>query len=124
VIEMRQVKIINRTRGLKRPLTADYCQSFLCKLRGLALRRKLAAGRGLLLADGSESRLSAGIHMLGMFFDLTIVWLDKNAKVVDVRRARRWRSFLFPRKPACYVIECGVSRYEDFRIGDKLAFEN
>jgi hypothetical protein len=121
---MRQVKIINRTRRLKKPLSVDYCQSFFCKLRGLALRRKLPTGRGLLLADGSESRLNAGIHMLGMFFDLTIVWLDKNLKVVDVRRARRWRSFLFPRKPARYVIECGVSRYEDFRIGDKLAFED
>lgn len=121
---MRQVHIINHSRRLKKPLTADYCESFFCKLRGLALRRKLVAGHGLMLVYGSESRLNTGIHMLGMFFDLTIVWLDRNAKVVDVRRARRWRSFLFPRKPACYVIECGVSRYEDFRIGDKLAFED
>jgi len=121
---MRQVHIVNRSRSLTRPLSVNYCQSFFCKLRGLALRRKLAAGRGLMLVDGSESRLNASVHMLGMFFDLTIVWLDKNLNVVDVRRAWRWRSFLFPRKPARYVIECGVSRYEEFRIGDELAFED
>lgn len=120
---MRRIQIVNHSHKLKSPLTADYCESFLCKLRGLALRRKLPANRGLVLADASESRLSAGIHMLGMFFDLTIVWLDNELKVVDVRRARRWRSFIFPRKPARYVIECGGSRYEDFRIGDKLAFQ-
>lgn len=120
---MRRVKIVNHSHKLNSSLAADYCASFLCKLRGLALRRELAAGRGLVLADASESRLSAGIHMLGMFFDLTVVWLDNDLKVVDVRRAWRWRSFLFPRKPARYVIECGVSRYEDFHIGDQLAFE-
>lgn len=120
---MRKVTIVNRTHKLKSALVAEYCENFLCKLRGLALRRKLPANRALVLADASESRLSAGVHMLGMSFDLTIVWLDKNLKVVDVGRGRRWRSFLFPRKPARYVIECGVSRYEDFRIGDKLAFQ-
>lgn len=121
---MRQVKILNRSHRLRKPLTVDYCESFWCKLRGLALRPKLSAGRGLLLADTSESQLNSGIHMLGMSFDLTIVWLDKNLKVVDVCRARRWRSFLFPRKPARFVIECGVSRYEDFHIGDKLTLQN
>jgi len=120
---MRRVKIVNRSHRLNPPLIVIYCESFLCKLRGLALRRRLAASQGLVLAQASESRLNAGIHMLGMFFDLTIVWLDKNLKVVDVRRARRWRSFLLPRKPARYVLECGVSRYEDFRVGDKMAFQ-
>ena len=120
---MRRIKVLNKTRRLKTSLSADYCDSFLCKLRGLAFRARLPAGQALVLADPGESRLNPGIHMLGMFFDLTIVWLDAKKRVVDVRRARRWRSFLFPRKPARYVIECGVSRYGDFHIGDQLAFQ-
>jgi uncharacterized membrane protein (UPF0127 family) len=120
---MRQVSILNRTSPLKTPLVADYCDRFLCKLRGLALRPALSPGRGLVLADRSESRLSSAIHMVGMAFDLSIVWLDGNLKVVDARRARRWRSFLFPRKAARYVLEFHASRLEEFHIGDQLAFE-
>jgi len=61
--------------------------------------------------------------MLGMAFDLSIIWLDASLKVVDARRARRWRSFLFPRKAARYVLEFHASRIEEFHIGDQLAFE-
>lgn len=121
---MRQVSIQNKTRKLKAGLTADYADTFASKLRGLAWQRSLAAERGLILAERSESRLGTGIHMLGMAFDLTIVWLDSEFQVVDLKFARRWRSLLLPRKPARYVIECAVSRYEEFQIGDQLAFEN
>lgn len=120
---MRQVSILNRTHPLKTPLVADYCERFVCKLRGLVLRPDLQIGRGLVLAEGSESRLNAGIHMLGMAFDLSIVWLDSGLKVVDVQGARRWRSFLFPRKAARYVLEFHASRLEEFHVGDQLAFE-
>jgi uncharacterized membrane protein (UPF0127 family) len=103
---------------------AGFCNSFWCKLRGLSWRRSLAAGRGLVLADKSESRVNSSIHMLGMMFALTIVWLDNDLKVVDLHNAKPWISFAAPRKPARYVIECAASRHEDFHIGDQLAFEN
>lgn len=121
---MRQVKIRNTTRPFKTLLTADYAASFMTKLRGFAWQRSLPAERGLVLAEGSESRLGTGIHMLGMNFDLAIVWADSELRVVDVQIARRWRSLLLPGKPARYVIECAVSRYEEFQIGDQLAFED
>jgi uncharacterized membrane protein (UPF0127 family) len=120
---LRQVNIINRTRSLKQPLGAGFCESFWCKLRGLSWRRSLAEDRGLVLADKSESRVNSSIHMLGMMFALTIVWLDNNFKVVDVYHAKPWLSVAAPRKPARYVIECAASRHEDFQIGDQLAFE-
>ncbi len=83
----------------------------------------LAPAEGLLLVETKASRWNTGIHMLGMFFDLSIIWLDGDRKVVDKGIARRWRSFLFPRNPARYVIECVVSRYEEFQIDDQLAIE-
>lgn len=86
-------------------------------------RKRLLPTEGLLLADAKASRLNAGIHMLGMFFDLSIIWLDDDFKVVDKALARPWISFIFPRNPARYVIECAVSRYEEFHIGDQLAIE-
>ncbi len=120
---MKLVPIRNVSRPLKQTLSVRYCERFLCKLRGLSFRAHLAPEEGLLLAQANSSRVNTGIHMLGMFFDLSIIWLDGGLKVVDKAIARRWRSFAFPRNPARYVIECAVSRYEDFQIGDQLAFE-
>lgn len=120
---MRTVQIVNQTRELSQPLTTEYADSFVAKLRGLAFRRKLEPDHGLLLVDAQESKINAGIHMLGMNFDLSIAWLDANLKVVDVRPAYRWRSFLLPHKPARYVLEFHASRLKDFRIGDQVALK-
>ena len=121
---MELTGIQNLTRPLKQALRVHYCESFFCKLRGLSFKGSLALDKGLLLVESKPSRLNTSIHMLGMFFDLSIVWVDGQFKVVDKILARRWLTFAFPRKPAVYVIECAVSRYEEFQLGDQLAFEN
>jgi uncharacterized membrane protein (UPF0127 family) len=120
---MQKIPIRNINRPFKQPLSVRYCERFLCKLRGLSFRRKLAPEEGLLLVESKASRLNTGIHMLGMFFDLSIIWLDNNLIVVDKILARKSLTFAFPRKPARYVIECAVSRYEEFQIGDQLKLE-
>jgi len=120
---MNNITIRNQSRPLKLPLNVRYCERFLCKLRGLMFRKNLAPEEGLLFADVKPSRLNAGIHMLGMFFGLSIIWLDVNLRVVDKALAQPWVSFVFPSSPARYVIECAISRYEEFTIGDQLAFE-
>ncbi|MBX3005839.1 MAG: DUF192 domain-containing protein [Anaerolineales bacterium] len=120
---MHSVAIHNRTRPLQRPLRAGYASRFSDKLRGLAGRRHLAPEEGLILAEARASRLGTSIHMLGMYFDLCIVWLDEDLRVVDCQIARRWRSVLWPRKAARYVIECAPSRYAEFQLADQLAFE-
>lgn len=120
---MKPIAVRNQTRPLETPLHLRSCESFWCKLRGLTFRRHLATNEGLLLVEPKASRLNAGIHMLWMFFDLSILWLGDELKVVDKTRARPWVSFVFPRQPARYVIECSVSRYEEFQIGDQLVFE-
>ena len=120
---MRVVNIINQTRPLSLPLVADYCESFLCKLRGLSFRLHLPAARGLVLVDKAESRVNAAVHMVGMNFDLGIVWLDRDLVVVDLGLARRWRSILAPSEPAQYVIEFAALRLQEFAPGDQIAFE-
>jgi uncharacterized membrane protein (UPF0127 family) len=120
---MEQVEIRNLTRSLKKTLRVRYCERFLCKLRGLMFKAKLDPDDGLLFADPKSTRVNAGIHMLGMFIDLSIIWLDEDKRVVDKALARRWVSFVFPHKPARYVIECAVSRHEEFTIGDQIAFK-
>lgn len=117
---MRQVVLHNLTNRTVTPLSLDYCDSFLCQLRGLTFRRFLPENWGLLLVGKRNSRLDASIHMLFMFTDLTVVWINAAFEVVDVRLARRWQPALFPRSPAQYVLETHPERLDDFHVGDRV----
>ncbi len=120
---MRQVMIRNLSQPLGRPLIARYCVSFLCRLRGLTFRRTLPEDWGLLLVQDKDSRLDAAIHMLGVWMDLAVIWINSTGKVVDVSLARRWRPVYIPKSPARYVLEMTPARLQDFKIGDEIRFE-
>jgi hypothetical protein len=118
-----EFRLQNQSRALKNKLNLNKCVSFWCKLRGLAWRNSLPDHRGLVFILPTESRASASVHMFGMFFHLAIIWLDTDLKVVDIQKAYAWRSILFPKIKAKYVIECRISRISEFKIGDQLALE-
>jgi uncharacterized membrane protein (UPF0127 family) len=120
---MKQVRIVNNSRPLPQPLLGDWCASFLCRLRGLAWRCRLAPDEALILVQTRPSRSGAAIHMFGMFFDLAIIWLDEGRRVVDAQLAFRWRSILQPAQAALYVIECAPQRLSEFHVGDQIVFE-
>jgi uncharacterized membrane protein (UPF0127 family) len=118
------IQIQNLTRPSVKPIRARFCGSFLCQLRGLTFRRTLGDDEGLLLVQRSDSRLDAAIHMLAMWIDLTVVWINAAGAVVDVRRALRWRLAYVPRRPARYVLEISEAHLEDYQIGDQIRFED
>jgi uncharacterized membrane protein (UPF0127 family) len=119
----KYVEIINLDRPLSKPLQAVWCDSYLCKLRGLSWRWNLPEREALLMVHSRESRADTAIHMFGMWYDLAIVWLNEVLEVVDVRYARRWLSIIVPREPALYYLEMHTSRLKEFEIGDRLSFE-
>jgi uncharacterized membrane protein (UPF0127 family) len=121
---MKKRLILNNTKSLSSPLTADYCNKFVCKLLGLSWRSNLAQEKALVIVEKSESKVGASIHMMGMLFDLGIVWLNSNFEVVDMQEAYRWRSFLLPRNPAQYIIELNPNRLNEFSIGDQIEFKD
>ncbi len=120
---MPQLQVENLSRPLAAPLRVIYCATFTCRLRGLTFRRELAAESGLLLVQSRESRLDAAIHMLGVWFDLAVIWLDQDYQVVDLRLARRWRPIYVPGQPAKYILEAAAGRIGEFQPGDRLNFE-
>jgi uncharacterized membrane protein (UPF0127 family) len=119
----RRMIVRNLSRELSLPLQAEYCSSFLCRLRGLTFRRSLPQGESLLLVYGRDSRLDTSIHMLGVPMDLAIAWINSRQVVVDVRLARQWRLAYLPSQPACYVLEMSPARLGDFKVGDRVGFE-
>jgi uncharacterized membrane protein (UPF0127 family) len=115
----RWVSINNVTRAKEQVVKARWCQSYLCKLRGLTFRRILPRDEGLILVEKAESRTNASIHMWMVFFPIAVAWLNKDLKVVDLKIAKPWRVYI-PDTPAQYVLEGPVEMIERIAIDDQL----
>jgi len=121
---MSLTHIKNKDQPLPTPLQAVYCSSFLCRLRGLMFRSHLEPGEGLLLVQGRDSRLDSAIHMLFVFMDLGIIWINSEKAVVDTALARAWRPAYIPRRAAKFILEIHPARLTEFKIGDRVEFQN
>lgn len=101
---------------------AQLAKSFFSKFRGLMFRRFLPKDHGLLIDEGTESRLNTSIHMFFMYFDIAVVWIGQDLKVVDCRLAIKGHPAYFPVAPARYVLELNTENLSNFHIGDQLKF--
>ncbi|HRQ22599.1 MAG TPA: DUF192 domain-containing protein [Anaerolineales bacterium] len=120
----RSIHIHNLTKPIKQPVRADYCDSFLCKLRGLMFRPRLDFNAGLLLVEKRDSRLDTSIHMLFVPFDLAVFWINSDMKVVDKVIAKSWRPAYLPKEDARYTLEIHPDRWTDYEIGDMVEFKD
>jgi uncharacterized protein len=114
-------------RNAQRPKIAVphgiYCDSFLCRLRGYTFRKQLSLDEGLLMVEPREARLETAIHMLFVWTDLAVFWINNDLEVVDRVLARAWRPFYAPARAARYIMEIHPERLDDFRIGEKITLE-
>ena len=120
----RPIHIQNLTHPLPTPARVGFCDSFLCRLRGLMFRSSLGRDEGLLLVEGRDSRLDSSIHMFFVPFDLAVFWIDSSLTVVDKVIARSWKPAYLSKAPARYILEIHPDRWEDYQIGDKVEFKN
>ncbi len=121
----RSIFVRNLNQPKLSPARVRYCDSFLCRLRGLTFRKRLDPDDGLLLVQGQrDSRIDSSIHMLFVPFDLDVVWIDTGMTVVDKVIAKPWRPAYFPAQPARYILEIHPTRWDDYQIGDKVKFQD
>lgn len=120
----RQIHVLNQDRTIDPALRVEYCDTFLTQLRGLTFRPRLSRDEGLILAGKRNSRLDSSIHMLFVHFDLAVVWIDSDLKVVDKIIAKPWRPAYFPKQPARYVLEIHPDRWDHFQVGDTVQFND
>ncbi|MFZ5858332.1 MAG: DUF192 domain-containing protein [Chloroflexota bacterium] len=120
----RQSIFIRTQNGTSDALRVTWCESFLCRLRGLTFRRPITRDEGLLLVFGRDSRVDSSIHMLGVSFDLAVFWINENMQVVDKVVAGAWKPAYFPKSPARYVLEVHASRIDDLEIGQTVQFQD
>lgn len=118
------ITIENKNKKLDGVLQIKYCDSFLTQFRGLMFRSRLSRDEGLVLVGTRDSRLESSIHMFFVSFDLTVLWVDSNMKVVDKVLAKSWRPMYFSKQPAKYVVEIHPERWGDFEIDDEVVFKD
>ena len=116
----RQIKHVENGCSLLN--SAKWCDSFGSKLRGFTFRRHLGESDGLVLVEKKDSRVSTAIHMLFVFFDLGVIWVNDAGEVVDKGLAKPWRLSYTPQAAARYVIELHPSLLADVAIGDHIEF--
>jgi uncharacterized membrane protein (UPF0127 family) len=120
---LRYILLHNQSLPGSQPVKARYCSSFFCRLRGFTFRSSIRPDEALLLVQARDNRLDASIHMLGVWTDLAVVWINSPGDVVDLCLARRWRPAYLPRQAARYILEMAPARLGEFHIGDKVTFE-
>jgi uncharacterized protein len=121
---MKMVNVINLDRPLPERLKVGFCNTYFCRLKGLMFKRSLGNQDGLLLVNKTDDRVSAAIHMLFVFMDLGIVWINSDYKVVDVIHARSWHLIYFPQNSAKYILEIIPDRLKEFSVNEKLEFQH
>jgi uncharacterized membrane protein (UPF0127 family) len=118
------IHVNNLNRMIDQPARVGYCDSFICKLRGLMFRSRLPLDEGLLLVEKRDSRIDTSIHMLFVPFDLAVFWINSEMIVVDKIIAKSWRPAYFPKADARFTLEIHPDRLGDYEIGDKVEFKN
>jgi len=118
----RNIEILSTNQLQKNPIRTLYCDSFWGRLRGLMFRDEIAEDEGLLLVQRKDSRTDSSIHMLFVNMDLGVIWINSDLIVVDIKVAKAWRPAYFPAFPAKYTLEIHPDRISDFKIGDKVRF--
>jgi uncharacterized membrane protein (UPF0127 family) len=81
------------------------------RMRGLLGRESMAPGRALMLER------TRSVHTVGMRFPLAVALLDRDLRVLQIRRVPPNRLVL-PRRRTRHVLELGAD--EDLRVGDRL----
>lgn len=121
---MYSVQLLNLSRPFHEPLILNVCDTFFSRLRGYMLKNRVSRNEGLLFVGSNETVANSAIHMFFMRFNIAVIWLDTERRVVDRKIAKVWRPYYAPRAAALFIIETHPDRLYDFEIGDKMEFEN
>lgn len=109
--------IQNKTKNFVIIKKAKLCKSMFCKAIGLMFRSK-KPDCGLVFIFNKELR--ADLHMLFVFFPIDVLFLDKDKKVVDIKKNFKPFGYYAPKAKAQYVVELPVGVLKNTVVGDKI----
>ena len=98
---------------------AKLCRNMLCKALGFMFRVR-KPDYALIFVFSKEARRE--LHMLFVFFSIDVLFLDKNKRVVDIKKNFKPFSYYIPKAKAKYVIEVPSGMLRNTMIGDEISF--
>ncbi len=107
--------ITNETKGKTWHGRVKLADTFFRRFRGLMLVSSV--NHALVFVLPAETKANASIHTFFMLSEIDIIWLDSTRRVVDFRRARKWRLYT-PKKAAKYIIEGPVGLIGALEVED------
>jgi uncharacterized membrane protein (UPF0127 family) len=111
--------IFNKTRHFTIIKEEKVCRSIFCKAFGLMFRTNKPKDA---LVFAFDNERIAALHMLFVFFPIDVLFLDKNKKVVDIKKDFKPFSYYSPKARAMYVVELPTGVVGKTKIGDKISF--
>lgn len=121
--EKQKVRIGSKT------ITVEVAKSTEQHQRGLMFRSSLPENSGMLFIFDNEQTLS--FWMKNTFIDLSIAYIDKNKKIIDIQEMKATNQMMvgdlpnYPStKPALYALEMNKSWFSrnKVRVGHSLTF--
>ena len=92
------------------------CNSIFSRAFGLMFTKK-NNNLGLIFKFNKEQIIP--MHMLFVFYPIDVLFLNKEKKVVEIKKSFKPWTFYTPKKKAMYVIEIASNNHE-IDIGDKI----
>ncbi|MCD6476024.1 MAG: DUF192 domain-containing protein [Anaerolineaceae bacterium] len=105
-------------------LSVEWADTFFSRFMGLMGRKEIDQSNGLVLVLDKESKINAAIHMLFMRFNIAVIWLSEDFKVIDKIIAKKWHLSYQPQAAAKYILETHPTNLTLFDIGDKIQISN
>lgn len=115
--------VLRKSNGAVAASDVEMADSFLKKTAGVMFRRQLPEGFAMVFDMGREMRWGTAIHMLFVFVSIDVLFLDRNRRIVSIRRhLRPWIGTATPKRPARYAIElpAGTADRHELKEGDVL----
>ncbi|MBU0762054.1 MAG: DUF192 domain-containing protein [Candidatus Altiarchaeota archaeon] len=91
----------------------------------------LSKRKDIVLAAKKDSKLDSTIHMMNMLYEIDVIWVNSEMKVVDYRKKVKpfnmfkpstWKTYA-PAEAAKYVIELGTTPLGNINVGDDISFD-
>src|SRR3989344_121753 len=106
--------IFNKTNDINISKKEHFCKSSLSQARGLMFRRR----RNLVMVFPKERRIK--LHMFFVFYPIDVLILDKDKRIVEIKRNFRPFTFWNAQKKGKYVVELAYPK--EYGMGDRLEF--
>ena len=111
--------ITNQTTKTTLAKEAEHCKSVISKAKGLMFTKKIK-DKGLIFHFNKEKIVA--LHMFFVFYPIDILFLDKNQRIVEIKKQLKPFATYMPKNKAKYVIELPANSIKNTRIKDKIKF--